>query len=147
MNSANRRLQIQNYYARKNSVGKPPKLRARPGEIYKKKGRRKKTDKDHPFWCVKFAFRLRDDPSVWLFVMEERASLEPPDTPLSILCNRVDRSEGRQAPKPVEVKPFRSGYDAMHHFSEGDYAHGDRITITTQELLNQFELVSSGTVS
>jgi len=118
-----------------NSIGKPPKLRYRPGQFFKH-------NKTNQLYCCLFAFRLKDTPHIWYFLLEERINMGDPSTPLSIMCalSSVDTHwENR-----IQYQPFDSEYDACVFLR--DYAYGDRWSVSNQNLINNFELVSSGEV-
>lgn len=113
---------------------KPPKLRAKLGEFYR--------DKEGKLYCVVRAFRLKKNPHVWIYTLEERKDLSNPVTPLSIMCEAV---VGRKLESLYIVWDPCDEAEAirLHH---DDYIHGDRQCVDNKRLLNEFKLVSSGIV-
>ena len=120
---------------RTKGASKPPKLRFRPGEFVREK-------KTGQLFCIIFAYRLVDEPSIWRFKLEEREDLGDPSTFLSLYCAEM----AGEIPMNERIKwqPVYLG-DVMQ-IDPRDYCHGDRETATTKRLLNDFEVVSSGEV-
>ena len=113
---------------------KAPKLRGKPGEFYRDK-------RDGQLYCVVFIYRHRSEPNIWLYNLEERNNLNEPNTQLSVLCENI---AGRISDNErILWEPLRDGEIPWH---TQDYAHGNRLTITSKRLINDFELISSGEI-
>ena len=105
---------------------KPPKLRFKPGEFVREKA-------TNQLYCIVWAYRTVQEPHVWLFTLEERNSLDPPDTLLSMYCEGV---AGKLTENDrILWEPVR-GYLPIH---PQDFCHGDREVVTNKRMLNDFE--------
>ena len=60
---------------RKGTIGKPPKLRGRPGQFFR--------DKNDQIYCCIMIYRLKEAPHIWIYVLEEREHTNNPSTELS----------------------------------------------------------------
>lgn len=125
---------------------KPPKLRFSPGQFFRQIKKIRDGYEVGQLYCLMWVYRLEENPSVWLHVLEERKNLKNPGTPLSIMCDAVMASRGEsQRPMSDRVmwQPLFHGWDLP---DQNDYLHGSRILMNTKEMLNYFELVSDGEV-
>jgi hypothetical protein len=114
---------------------KAPKLRGKPGEFYRDKH-------DGRLYCVVFIYRLKKEPNIWRYTLEERKDLSTPDTLLSGMCEAI----AGKIPDSERIlwEPLNDTGMRMH---PQDYCHGDRLTITSKKLINDFELLSSGEIT
>jgi len=113
---------------------KAPKLRGKLGEFYVDK-------RDGQLYCVVFIYRHRKEPNIWLYTLEERNNLNEPNTQLSVLCENI---AGRISDSERILWEPLGDFETPSH--PQDYAHGNRLTVTSKRLINDFELVSSGEI-
>ena len=121
---------------------KPPKLRFKPGTFV--------CQKDKPqLYCIRIAYRLMEDPRVWHYSLEERDSLGSPHT---IETHALAAIAGPDAAQqfdacPTLWVPLHSSMDVSQHEQCRDiYHYGSGIHATAQDLINNYEIVSSGEV-
>ena len=115
------------------SAGKAPKMRFQPGNFFRFRG---------GLYEIVYAFRLQQTLNVWYFCLEAKKSfreVEPDDTIGNLL---VAAGYGAKTPRVVHDL-FRTSMEAMEFFSDIP-AHGDRVYVSTQTLLKEGELLSSG---
>ena len=119
---------------------KPTKLRFKPGQFIRLK-RTSSGEVAGQLYCIMSVYRLTSEPAVWRYVLEERGGLAPPGTELSAICAELvgePSFEDRIIWQPIPR------YNIMG--DRRDYCHGDRVCVTTQQLLNGYTLVSDGEV-
>lgn len=124
---------------------KAPKMRFKIGQFL----RCTKADnfcRKGELWCIILAYRLREKPNEWLYLLEVRRDLNNPETPLSQACYA---QAGEPNPNRVIYEPLHSSLDlhGKHGALYNDYCFGDRASRTTKQLLNNFQLVSSGEIA
>lgn len=123
---------------RRQRNSKSPKLRFRPGQFVRLKQTIAPGKEKGQLYCIVQIFRMANKPHVWLFLLEERSSLEPQATMFSVACERIvggflpPDDPSRTIWQPVRRSPGMIG--------ERDYAHGDRIIATNQEMLGKFKV-------
>lgn len=108
------------------------KLRFKPGEFYREKSTKK-------LYIVIMAFKLKAEPNVWQFFLEERESTASPDTPYSLELERMSEKETKF--KPVIHEPFCDVLAAISHdMNSGRFSHGSSKVVTNQRMINEFTL-------
>ena len=116
----------------KPGMRKAPKVRYRPGTMLK--------DEKGQLWCCLQVYRLIENPTVWIYHLEERKTMWDPSTPMSDWCEKQSPGEDVS----VIMTPLRSWLDALQ--KDNSYAHGDRTCLTAHEMRN-FQVMSSGVLS
>jgi hypothetical protein len=116
------------------AVGKPPKLRFRPGVFIRLKGQ---------LYEVMYCYRIADNPQEWRYSLETRGTLssEPVDD-----IGKLAKAMGLGATTPrIVYEVFRSSHDASSFFMEIPM-NGDRCDVGNQSMLRYGEVISSGEV-
>lgn len=108
---------------------KPPKLRFKPGQF---------VEYQKIIWEIIYCYRTKEAPNIWIFCLEESKSKDKIGLFLAENC-------GNLTPR-IMYDCFRDSMDAMTYFVDIP-ANGDRIHVTTKEMLQRAKLVSSGEVS
>jgi len=129
---------------RNHGASKPPKLRFRPGQFFRLKKSRGPGYEVGQLYCIVWIYRLVAEPNIWKFVLEERSSLHPPGTELSVMCLEISG----EVPFDERIKwqPVFPNDSPAGRIDPRDYCHGDRALATTQQLLNDYELLSDGEI-
>ena len=124
-------------------VVKAPKLRFKPGQfVQDKKGNGRDCPKGQ-LYCITYCFRLISAPSEWIFCLEERSNLHSPNTVLSNICDELSGGYST-TDKCIVYTPVKTSSDAENGLNL--YHHGNSICRRTKDLLQNFELISSGEV-
>lgn len=114
---------------------KAPKLRFKPGQFLKHK-------KTGDIVCIRYCFRLKSDPFVWIFYLEDRKSTNNPSTALSVACTGSLSDSGI-----IDYNLYKSGIDADYHiarqFPGGMYRFGDSCMRDNQRVMNEYEVLSN----
>lgn len=100
---------------KRGKVGKPPRLRFRPGDLFREK-------RTNQLYRCEFCYRLKERPKEWFFILQKESS-----APLT--TSNQDS---------IQYAPFRSQEHAIEFF--GDC--GGSI-VTNKKLLNEFNRVES----
>lgn len=95
---------------KRGKVGKPPRLRFRPGDLFRKNGKGQ-------LYCCVACFRLKERPQEWFFILQKESA--GPAT-----LNPKDR---------IQYAPFRSHLHATEFF--GDCGG---IIVGNKKLINKF---------
>lgn len=106
---------------------KPPKLRFKPGQF---------VEYQKSIWEIVYCYRTKDTPNIWKFCLEESKAKDKIGLFLAENC-------GNLTPK-IMYDCFRDSMDAMTYFADIP-AHGDRVHVTTQNLLRA-RLLTSGEI-
>ncbi len=119
---------------------KPPKLRFRPGTMMRLSRTRCEGDEVGQLYEILYAYRTQNDPSTWLFLLEER---EPGGV---IPAEHLQRARlcyalSNQGPDDVRIKWEPLSRKEEAEVGRHDYCHGDRATVTNKDLLQNFEKV------
>lgn len=113
-------------------IGKIPKIRFKIGQIFREK-------RTNQLYSIRQIFRLKEEPNVWLHILEERKSVENPDNEMSLMCEK-STGKGDQ----VIIEPVRDYLSAAQRYT--GYLHGDSICKNVSQLLHEFILISSGDI-
>jgi len=123
----------------KSKSRKPPKLRGEAGAFYKKKDYSQ-------IYCLIMAYRLKKEPHIWLYKLEERTSIGDPSTVLSKLCE-TGTGKNLNTNYGVLWEPVYDYFDACEKTRDMDrYAFGDSIVVTAKSLKNDYVKISSGEI-
>jgi len=118
-------------FGKTKGCSKPPKLRFRPGEYVRSK-------EDNQLYEIMWCFRFVDDPSVWVFTLEERRFVgDCPNPNFVRLCENLSNSD---VPKNSDRILWQPIYRNTN-FDANDYFHGDRVAVINKKMLNKFERV------
>jgi hypothetical protein len=116
---------------------KAPKLRFHPGEFYREK-------KTGALYCVIFAYLSAEEPTIWRALLEERKELVSPE---SLYSAGLEELAGfRDVPRVSYLLWDRRLSPSMYLYALGRCSHGDEMSRSTPELLQDFVLVSSGEI-
>lgn len=122
------------------ATDKPPKLRFRPGIIVREKG-------SLQLYCVRVVYRLKENPHEWIYVLEYRSHVGNPSTELSTLCGDLSGDPKGMDACVVLWQPLYSSLDySSHDLCRNMYHYGDSKAVTNKEMLNNYEVVSSGVI-
>ena len=119
------------------------KIRFQPGDLVRKKKGNMRWPEPGTLLCVIAVYRTKDSPNIWNYLLEERKELGSPETPLSQIIERLTDGASENFSDRIFHEPVWSVGDIPSH---NWYAHGDQYTATTKEMLNEFQLVSSGEI-
>jgi len=117
-------------------VDKPPKLRFKPGSFVRDK-------KTKQLYCIRVAFRLREDPHVWYFELEERDDSEAPQ-----IKSELAEIIQQQIAKPILDAcvvlpiPLHNSMDvARHELCRDMYHYGNSKMVNNKSMLNDYEVI------
>jgi hypothetical protein len=121
------------------------KMRYHIGQFLKlKKGHTDHFVNQGEYVCITLAFRLKDKPNEWIYKLETRKDLFNPYTPLSTALQNLAPIN----PNRIIYDPIRDSQDKRYReITYNDYHHGDSCSKTTKELIQHFDVISSGEVS
>jgi len=120
-------------------IGKPPKLRFQAGSFVRNKA-------SGELFCVRIIYRDSGNPTEWLFVLEEREGLEPSGKTreLDRLLIAHEAAKGEDVTRsvvlwePQRQSPFLN--------PELNLLMNSSVTVSNKQMLNEYEVVSSGEV-